>query len=37
MLAVLMLEALLFKMFKYSTFDNSRKTQNDPAGEEKDV
>ncbi len=37
MLAVLMLEALLFKMFKYSTLDNSRKTQDDPAGEEKDV
>ena len=37
MLAVLMLEALLFKLFKYSTIGSSIKIEGHPEGEEKNV
>jgi len=37
MLAVLMLEALFFKLFKYSTIGNGIKIPGNPEGEEKSV
>ena len=37
MLAVLMLEALLFKMFKYSTLEERMKIEGNLGGEERNV